>query len=74
MINFCMALEKQRQDSPQSSPRSPRSAPQSASVFSVPSVVKGSSDGKSEKFDLGEDGNPHPLRLPQSLVQSLITA
>jgi hypothetical protein len=39
-----MALEKQSQDSPQSAQRSQRTAPQSASVFSVPSVVNGSSD------------------------------
>jgi cysteine sulfinate desulfinase/cysteine desulfurase-like protein len=40
-----MALEKQSQDSPQSAPRSQRTAHQSASAFSVPSVVNGSSDG-----------------------------
>jgi len=40
-----MALEKQSQDSPQSTQRSQGTAPQSASVFSVPSVVDGSSDG-----------------------------
>jgi cysteine desulfurase len=40
-----MALEKQSQDSPQSSQRSQRRDPQSVSVFSVPSVVNGSSDG-----------------------------
>jgi len=45
VLNFCMALEKQSQDSPQRSQRSQRTAPQSASVFSVPSVVNGSADG-----------------------------
>ena len=45
VLNYCMALEKQSQDSPQSSQRSLRRAPQSASVFSVPSVVNGSSGG-----------------------------
>ena len=45
VLNYCMALEKQSQDSPQSSQRSQRRAPQSVSVFSVPSVVNGSSDG-----------------------------
>ena len=45
VLNYCMALEKQSQDSPQSTPRSRRTAHQSASVFSVPSVVNGSSYG-----------------------------
>jgi cysteine desulfurase len=45
VLNYCMALEKQSQDSPQISLRSQRTAPQSASVFSVTSVVKGSSGG-----------------------------
>jgi cysteine sulfinate desulfinase/cysteine desulfurase-like protein len=45
VLNFCMALEKQSQDSPQSSLSSQRTAPQSPSVLSVPSVVNGSSDG-----------------------------
>jgi hypothetical protein len=45
VLNYCMALEKQSQDSPQSTPRSQGTAPQSASVFSVPSVVDGSSGG-----------------------------
>jgi cysteine desulfurase len=45
VLNYCMALEKQSQDSPQSTQRSQRIAPQPASVFSVPSVVDGSSDG-----------------------------
>ena len=45
VLNFCMALEKQSQDSPLSAQRSQRRAPQPASVFSVPSVVNGSSDG-----------------------------
>jgi cysteine sulfinate desulfinase/cysteine desulfurase-like protein len=45
VLNYCMALEKQSQDSPPSTQRSQGTAPQSASVFSVPSVVNGSSDG-----------------------------
>ncbi len=45
VLNYCMALEKQSQDSPQSSQRPQRRDPQSASMFSVPSVVNGSSDG-----------------------------
>jgi cysteine desulfurase len=45
VLNYCMALEKPSQDSPQSSQRSQRTDPQSASVLSVPSVVNGSSDG-----------------------------
>jgi cysteine desulfurase len=45
VLNYCMALEKQSQDSPQSTQRSQGTAPQSTSVFSVPSVVDGSSDG-----------------------------
>ena len=45
VLNYCMALEKQSQDSPQSAQRSQRTAPQSASVFSVPSVVDGSAEG-----------------------------
>jgi cysteine desulfurase len=45
VLNYCMALEKQSQDSPQSSQRSQRGSPQSVSVFSVPSVVDSSSDG-----------------------------
>jgi hypothetical protein len=45
VLNYCMALEKQSQDSPQSTLRSQRTARQSASVFSVPSVVNGSSYG-----------------------------
>jgi cysteine sulfinate desulfinase/cysteine desulfurase-like protein len=40
-----MAQEEQSQDSPQSAPRSQRTARQSASVFSVPSLVNGSSCG-----------------------------
>ena len=43
VLNYCMALEKQCQGSPQSSQRPHRRAPQSASVFSVPSVVNGCS-------------------------------
>jgi cysteine sulfinate desulfinase/cysteine desulfurase-like protein len=39
VLTYCMALEKQSQDSPQSTQRSQGTAPQSASVFSVPSVV-----------------------------------
>ena len=42
VLNYCMALEKQSQDSPQSTQRSPGTAPQSASVLSV---VNGSSHG-----------------------------
>jgi len=45
VLNYCMALEKQSQGSPQSSQKSQRRAPQSVSVFSVPSVVNGSSEG-----------------------------
>jgi kynureninase len=45
VLNYCMALEKQSQDSPQSTQSAQRTAPQSASVFSVPSVVNGPSDG-----------------------------
>ena len=45
VLNYCMALEKQSQDSPQSAPRSQRTTHQSASVLSVPSVVNGSSYG-----------------------------
>jgi len=45
VLNYCMALEKQCQGSPQSSQRPQRRAPQSASVFSVPSVVNGCSEG-----------------------------
>ena len=45
VLNYCMALEKHSQDSPQSTPRSRRTAHQSASVFSASSVVDGSSDG-----------------------------
>ena len=41
MLNYCMALEKRSQDSPQSTQRSQGTAPQSASVFSVPSLVDG---------------------------------
>jgi len=43
VLNYSMALEKQSQDSPQSTQRSQGTARQSASVFSVPSVVDGSS-------------------------------
>jgi hypothetical protein len=32
VLNYCMALEEQSEDSPQSSQRSQRTAPQSASV------------------------------------------
>jgi cysteine desulfurase len=35
VLNHCLALEKQSQDSPQSTQSSQRRAPQSASVFSV---------------------------------------
>jgi hypothetical protein len=45
VLNYCMALEKQSEDSPQSTQRSQGTAPRSASAFSVPSVVDGSSDG-----------------------------
>ena len=45
VLNCCMALEKPSQDSPQSTQRSQGTAPQPASVFSVPSVVDGSSCG-----------------------------
>jgi cysteine sulfinate desulfinase/cysteine desulfurase-like protein len=45
VLSYCVALEKQSQDSPQSTPRSQKTARQSASVFSVPSVVNGSSYG-----------------------------
>jgi len=38
VLNYCMALEKRSQDSPQ---RSQGTAPQSASVFSAPSLVDG---------------------------------
>ena len=41
MLNYCVALEKQSQDSPQSIQTSQGTAPQSASVFSEPSVVDG---------------------------------
>ena len=46
VLNYCMALEKQSQDSPQSTQRSQGTAPQSASAFSVPSVVDGFSDAR----------------------------
>jgi hypothetical protein len=41
VLNYCVALEKQSQDSPQSIQTSQGTAPQSASVFSEPSVVDG---------------------------------
>ncbi len=37
-------------------------------------AVVGTELGKGEKLDLGEDGNPHPLRPLQSLMQSLAAA
>ena len=45
VLNYCMALETPSQDSPQSTQRPQGTAPQSASLFSVPSVVDGSSCG-----------------------------
>jgi kynureninase len=64
VLNYCMALEKQSQDSPQSTQRSQRTAPQSASVFSVPSVVDGSSDGyRATYLPVDREGLVHLCRF-----------
>ena len=66
VLNYCMALEKQSEDSPQSTQRSQGTAPQSASLFSVLSVVDGSSGV--QQFLLVADDALEVILLPHNGV------